>query len=315
MTGFDIKRIEEAYAKIDPVFLNSPQYQVKALNEVLETELELKVEIDNPLLCFKGRGADFVVSKLPAEKSVVCASAGNFGLAMAYACRKRRISLIVYAAENASSVKIEKIRNLDARVVLHGKDFDFAKLQAKQFALREQATFIEDGLQDEIALGAGTIAIEMLRSLPLDYVLVPVGNGALINGVGSVFKALNPATTIIAVQAAGASAMIESWRNKKLTVHDDVNTIADGISVRIPIAESLCRMEKIVDDGLLVSDESILKAMALLKHLAGIYIEPSAAVGIAAILQYPEKFRKKRGGTILTGANITEAQVRNWFSE
>src|SRR5262245_61514322 len=122
-----LERIEEAARRIDPVFLDTPQYVCEPLGDELGCRLALKVETLNPIRSFKGRGADWLVQHLSPGAALICASAGNFGQAMAYACRARSVSLTVYAAESANPLKIERMRAMGARVVLAGADFDAAK--------------------------------------------------------------------------------------------------------------------------------------------------------------------------------------------
>src|SRR6516164_3346569 len=106
-----LERIEEAAQIIEPVFLNSPAFQVESLESVLGCRLVLKVEVLNPVRSFKGRGACYLASQIPARTRLVCASAGNFGQAMAYACRSRGIGLIVFASANANELKVERMRS------------------------------------------------------------------------------------------------------------------------------------------------------------------------------------------------------------
>jgi threonine dehydratase len=115
------------------------------------------------------------------------------------------------------------------------------------------------------------------------------------------------------VQAAGAPAMIDSWRTGQVVVHEQIQTIADGIGVRVPIPEALQDMAGLVDDALLVQEDSILKGMRLLHSHAGIVPEPSAAVGVAAILENQQRFKDKKVGTIICGGNLTEQQVKDWL--
>lgn len=309
-----IDRIEDAVTKIDPVFLHTPQYSNESLNEVLHTSLILKIEILNPVRSFKGRGADLLVSQINTNAPLICASAGNFGQAMAYACRKRKINLTVYASTNANPLKIERMRKLGAHVVLHGEDFDAAKVEAKQVAASSGTRFVEDSLDIETLEGSGTIGLELLE-LPqkIDVLLVALGNGALINGIGKVFKERSPQTKIIAVQASGAPAMTESWKHHTIITADHVNTIADGIAVRIPVPQALEDMRGIVDDAFLVQEASILQAMKLLHLHTGMVTEPSGAVGIAAILEYRKFMEGKTIATIICGGNVTEQQLHAWF--
>lgn len=312
-----LERVREAARTVDPVFLNTPQFVSEPLSEALGVRVTLKLELLNPVRSFKGRGADFLVSSLKDAQptpQLVCASAGNFGQAVAYAARKHRLPLTVYAAENANALKVERMRALGAVVRLSGSDFDAAKLAAKTFARQTASAMLEDGLNPETAEGAGTMGLELLRLAdPPEVLLVPLGNGALISGVALAVKAARPDLKIIAVQAEGAPAMVESWRTGRVVVHERVDTIADGIAVRLPVPEALGDMAGLVDDALLVADETILRAMRLLHLHVGVVTEPSGAVGVAAVLAHAERFRGAHVGTIICGGNVTAEQLRTWF--
>lgn len=312
MSRFQLADIQAAATQIDTVFLNSPQYECEPLSDALGAEVTVKVETNNPIRSFKGRGADLLVQR--AAEPLVCASAGNFGQAVAYAGRKHGIPVTVFASTHANPLKVERMKALGATVMATGDDFDAAKAAARMFALRNGVRFVEDSRDVETAIGAGTIALELLAGhAHLDAVLVPVGNGALINGIGTVYRALQPSTKVIGVQAKGAPAMVESWRQKRLVRHDAIHTIADGIGVREPVPEALADMQDIIDDALLVSEESILKAMRLLFQTAGLVSEPSGAVGVAAMLEHGTTLHHKRVGVILCGSNLTEGQMRAWL--
>jgi threonine dehydratase len=300
-----LERVEQAARTIDPVFLRTPQFVCEPLSDALGRRVAVKIETLNPVGSFKGRGADFLVSEAQRDVPLLCASAGNFGQAMAYACRKRGLKLTVYASTNASALKVERMRRLGAHVVLHGADFDAAKLEAKRIAPRLGARFVEDSLDIETLEGAGTMALEWLEfPEPLDALVVAVGNGAMFNSVARVMKARSPKTRMIAVQAAGAPAMIDSWRAGRVIVHERVNTIADGIAVRVPIPEAVEDMRGLVDDAVLVTEDTIIEAMRLLHDHVGIVAEPSGAVGVAALLEKPDMFRARLVGTIVTGGNV-----------
>ncbi len=131
----NIENIREAVGAIDPVFLNTPQYHADSLSQLLGVRVVVKVETANPIRSFKGRGAEYLASKIPKGTELLTASAGNFGQAMAYACRRRDFALTVYASVNANPFKLERMRMLGATVVLHGEDFDEAKIEAKRVAL------------------------------------------------------------------------------------------------------------------------------------------------------------------------------------
>ena len=311
-----LERIEAAARVIDPVFLNTPQWVCEPLGEELGARVALKAETLNPIRSFKGRGADWLVHNLPVGVALLCASAGNFGQAMAYACRARDVPLTVYAAEQANPLKIARMRAMGARVVLAGEDFDAAKALARETAAREGARFVEDSRDPEPTEGAGTIALELL-AFPerLDALLVPLGNGALLAGIATVIRALHPETKVVAVGASGAPAMVESLRSGRMVSHDRIDTIADGIGVRVPVPEALDDLRGLVDDLILVSDDGILRAMRLLHRHAGVVAEPSGAAGLAAVVQEPARFTGQTVGTMICGGNLTPAQMREWLAE
>lgn len=310
-----LERIEAASHNIDPVFLHTPQFKSEGLSDALGMELVLKVETVNPIRCFKGRGADFFVSQFSGRSTkFVCASAGNFGLGLAYAARKRGLQLVVFAAESANTLKLDGIRQLGAEVRLFGRDFDAAREEACAFAEASGAYFVLDGLEPAISEGAGTIAVEICNSAPsFDFAIVPVGDGALISGIGCWMKKHSPDTCLIGVCAAGAPAVAFSWRENSVQSTQRVDTIADGIAVRRPLPEALVILRSTIDDVLLVEDSSLIEAMRLVFRYEGLVVEPAGAAGLATILTYQEQFRGARVVIPLTGGNLTPEQVRQWL--
>jgi threonine dehydratase len=310
-----LDRIAQAATLIDPVFLNSPQFLAESLSARLGCRLVVKVETANPIRSFKGRGAEYLAAMMEGQPRLVCASAGNFGQGMAFAARKRGLSLTVFAAVSANPLKIERMRGLGAEVRLEGQDFDAAKLAARAFAAEAGARFVEDSRDVETAEGAGTIAIELLRwPEPFDTMLVPLGNGALLAGIARWVKAHQPATQMIGVSASGAPAMERSWRSGRIERFERITTIADGIGVRVPVPEALDDLAGLLDDILLVEDEAMLAAMQLAHQELGLVLEPSGAVGLAALLADGERFRGQLVATILCGGNLTPEQARQWLN-
>ena len=313
--SISVERIREASVTIDPVFRDSPQFVCEPLSDRLGVATILKVECLNPIRSFKGRGTDFLLQKMGRQSAgFVCASAGNFGQGMAYAARKRGDPMTVFAAVSANPLKIDRMRALGADVVLQGADFDEAKAAAKEHAGRSGSMYVEDGLIPAIAEGAGTIALELGRlEDPLDAVFVPLGNGSLINGIGTWVKKFFPATRVIAVCAAGAPSMELSWRAGRPVSTGAAHTIADGISVRVPIPEALTAMRSTVDEVMLVSDEEIVAAMRLLFVDAGLVVEPAGAAGVAAIAKRAGDYAGRRVATPICGGNLTEEQIERWL--
>jgi len=310
-----LEAIERAAQTIDPVFLNSPQFESEPLSATVGTRLTLKVETLNPIRSFKGRGADFFVrenAQALVGIDLVCATAGNFGQAMAYACRTQKRKIVIYSAENANPLKVARMRALGAEVRQTGDNFDSAKEAAKQFCANTGARFVEDGLDVAISEGAGTIAVEMARNARFERVLVPLGNGALLGGVARWMKATRPDIEIVGVCSSGADSMHASWHERKVVNRPSISTIADGIGVRTPIAEALDDMRGIVDDVILVSDESIIDSMRLAFEHAGLVTEPAGMAGVAALLEHAS-LRGTDTATIVCGSNITHEQAQKWL--
>jgi threonine dehydratase len=303
-SAIEVDRIREAARVIDPVFLHSPQYECEPLSERLGVATVLKVESVNPIRNFKGRGADYLLHRLgDAGKEIVCASAGNFGQAMAYACRKRGVPLSVFASDGANPLKLDRMRALGARVELEPGDFDQAKDAARRHAAESGKLFIEDGLHGPIGEGAGTIALELTeRDEPLHAIFVPLGNGSLVNGVGTWLKNVSPKTRVVAVCAEGAPSMALSWNQRK-AVEAPARTFADGVSVRTPVPAAVDITLQTVDEVMLVDDDAMRTWMQHLLSDAGLVIEPAGAAGVAAVANASAQWKGKRVATVLTGGN------------
>jgi threonine dehydratase len=278
--------------------------------------LFLKVETVNPIRSFKGRGTDFLVSGLPAgSPPMVCASAGNFGQGMAFAARKRNIPLVVFAAETANRLKLERMRELGADVRLAGQDFDEAKQHACAFADETGVRYIEDGREAAIAEGAGTIAVELGRwPHAFDFALIPLGNGALLAGIATWMKATSPATRRIGVCASGAPSMALSLELGRPQATESMQTIADGIGVRVPVPEALADLAGVVDEVLMVEDRVMIEAMQLVFRQHGLVVEPAGVAGLAAAITFRDRFRGASVVTPLCGGNLTAEQIQLWLS-
>lgn len=309
------KAIKEARSRIGAEFLDSPQLENKELSRAVGVPLVCKIESENVVGAFKGRGADSFINALPASiREVVTASAGNFGLALAYSAKRRGIAVTVYAAETASPVKLERIQSVGGTVKLQGCDFDEAKEHARRIAESMNVMYVEDGREPAITVGAGTMAMEITCwPQPIGTMLVPLGNGALLAGIGRWFRTHSSKTRMIGVCAEGAPAMLQSWRNHAAQSIPNVATIADGIAVRIPVPEALADLQGVVDDIVLVSDDAMKRALHLIYKYLALIVEPSAAAGVAALISHP-KLAQGVVCTPITGSNVTLDQMRTWLA-
>ncbi len=306
--------IRAVHGEIDPAFTGSPQYVHPGLSARLGVPVVVKVETDNPIRSFKGRGTWVAVHRLAGQgrigpdRPIVVASAGNFGQGIPYAARDVGVATVVFSSRHANPGKVVRMRTLGATVHQVGDDFDAAVAAAREYADEHGGEFLVDGEDASISTGAATMALEVTDAveagqLPaLAAAFVPVGNGALINGVGSWLKAAAPGCAVVGVQAEGAPAMTLSWRAGRPIDTPSVSTFADGIAARVAIPEAVALMAGRVDEMLLVSEAAMRDAQAELTSELGITVEGAAAASWAAALQRPVE-----GGAallIITGSNV-----------
>jgi threonine dehydratase len=315
-----VKGIEAAYSAIDPVFLDTPLLESEAANAAFGCRVLAKVETLNPTRAFKGRGTDWFVQNLVGpDQPLVAASAGNFGQGLAYAARKRNQTLVMFAATTANPLKVEAMRRLGADVRLAGSDFDAAKSAARAFAAAHGHLMVEDGAEPTIAEGAGTIALELTQQLAArehraDIILVPLGNGALLTGIGTWLKAKSPNCRVVGIVAEVAPSMLRSWSANASISTATAPTIADGIGVREPVHYALECMRTTVDDVWSVPEAALRHAMRLCHQHYGLVVEPAGAAGIAAVLEYSARLKSQTVATVLCGGNLTPEQMQEYLA-
>ena len=314
-TRLDTGRIRAARRVIDPVFLGTPLYRCEALEPDLRCAVSIKLETANPVRSFKARGTEVIASQLAGNgsKALVCASAGNLGQALAWSGRGRGLDVTVVASRFAPAAKLDRIRALGARVELVDGDFDMARERAAALARYDGIRLVEDSLDIETCEGAATIGLELAATAPsFDAVLIALGGGALATGVGHVLKALAPEVEVICVQPLGAPAMTHSWRQRRVVTTGPTSTIADGVAGRRPIRAVLDDLLLVADDAVLVQEASIIAGLRMLLDHAGLVVEPSAALGIAAILEDRDRFAGRHVVTIVCGSNVDPQAYRRW---
>ena len=304
----DLDAVTRAHRALPIGVRDTPQYWEPLLSSALGRDVAVKLECFNPVRSFKARGAHAFLASVPDGTRVVCASAGNFGQGVAWAAQDRDVEVTVYAATTASPNKLDRMRELGAKLEVVGEDYDAAKDAARAAVADDPAAvWVEDGADDEVTVGAATVGLE-LTALDPEVVLVPVGNGALIIGVASWLAAYAPRTRVIGVCAAGAPAMLHSWQRGTVVNYPRIDTFAEGVGVRAPIPAAVAATRQLVHDMIAVEDDAILEAMRCLHDTIGVLVEPAAALGIAALLASgTDPVPDGQVATIITGANYTAA--------
>jgi threonine dehydratase len=288
--------IRTARASIDPAFLDSPQYVHDGLSARLGFPVIVKVETVNPIRSFKGRGTSVAIRALAGEgrigpeRPIACVSAGNFGQGVAHAARALGIPAIVFTSNHANPRKIGRMRALGAEVIGVGEDFDTARAASETYAAAHPVELLVDGEDPQIAAGAATLAQEVTDDiaagrLPMPVLAsIPVGNGALINGVGSWLRATAPGCRIVGIQAERADAMARSFAAGRPIDTDAADTYADGIATRVSIPRAVTLMTGRVDEMRTVSEAALHDSQTLLTDELGITVEGAAAATWAGLL-------------------------------
>jgi threonine dehydratase len=314
-TRLDLDRIHAAGQAIDPAFLNTPMYQSDALGHRLGCTVSVKLETANPVRSFKARGTELVASLLAGQgrTAAVCASAGNLGLALAWSGRRRGLEVTVVASRRAPVAKLDRIRALGAELELVDGDFETARERAASIARQRGIRLVEDSLDIETCEGAATIGLELAGAeSSFDAVLIALGGGAMATGVGYVLKNLRPGVEVICVQPMGAPAMTRSWRERRVVTTESTDTIADGVAGRRPIPAVLDDLLAVADDAVLVQESSIIAGMGLLLEHTGLVVEPSAALGVAAVLEDRDRFAGRHLVTVICGSNVGLDAYHRW---
>jgi len=296
----------------------TPLLKANVLSDLLNSDIWLKREDCTPVKSFKLRGALSVLGDLAdsdkSVKKIVAASAGNYGLAIAEACKRNNVESIIFVPEDANISKIERIKLTGSEVIKTGRDFDDAKLNAKKYAEDTGLLFLEDGKLPGMHMGAETIGNEIIES-NFDYVFVPIGNGSLISGIGNAVKDRTNNTKIIGLIPSESPSMFLALNNKNFE-NQTADTIADGLSVRNPVIDSVNLVKEIVDDVLLVEEDLLMKSMKSFIDYENLLVEPSAAITLAGFVQYRDKFPdQSKICFIITGGLVDPRMVDNIISE
>jgi threonine dehydratase len=258
----------------------------------------LKREDLHELGAFKWRGALPTLERWRSD--VVTASTGNHGAATAWAAQRLGVRATVFVPDNAPASKLAILEGLGADVRHAAGDLDDAKDAARAYAEREGLPFFEDGAEPSQYAGYAAIGREILAELQPAAVVVPVGNGALLAGIG---RAVRPPVRRIGVAAAEAPVMAESWQAGRPTTSSRSATMADGLAVRVAIPAAVDALADSADEFVLVSEAELARAVAAYAR-AGLRIEPSGAATLAALAQLDVE-----GPVVLivSGCNIDDA--------
>ncbi|NKQ39976.1 MAG: threonine ammonia-lyase [Sulfurovum sp.] len=305
----DLKAVKKAHARVSEVIHRTPFSYAPILSSISGYEVYLKKENLQRTGAFKLRGAFNKIATL-VEKGdrdgVVAASAGNHAQGVAFAAKHFGICATIVMPDFTPLTKVTGVKELGAKVILHGANYDEAYAYAKSYTKEQGKSFVHPFEDEAVIAGQGTVALEMLQDIPdLDAIIVPVGGGGLISGMAVATKSLNADVKVIAVASAGAPAMKQSYDEGKAIDSINVRTIADGIAVRDTSSVTLEYISKFVDEFDLVSEGEIANAVLFLLEKQKLLVEGAGAVGVASLLHNKLNLPKdSKVGIVLSGGNI-----------
>ena len=255
---------------------------------------------------FKVRGAYYKISQLTEEErshGVIACSAGNHAQGVALAATKNGISSVICLPDGAPISKVEATKSYGAQICLVPGVYDDAYAEAIRQRDEKGYTFIHPFDDLRVATGQGSIAMEIVRELPLvDYILVPIGGGGLATGVSTLAKLLNPKIKVIGVEPAGAACLKASFEADKVVTLDGVNTIADGTAVKTPGTNLFPYLKENLDDIITVEDSELVVCFLDMVENHKMIVENSGLLTVAALKHL--KAEGKKVVSILSGGNM-----------
>ena len=298
--------IQAAAARLQGQVLDTPCVESRTLSQVTGAQVFLKMENLQFTASFKERGACNKLVQLSAEeraRGVVAMSAGNHAQGVAFHAQRLGIRAVIVMPRFTPGVKVARTRGFGAEVILHGDTLDAASEHARALAREQGLTFVHPFDDEAIMAGQGTLALEMLAEQPdLDTLGVPIGGGGLISGVATAAKALKSGIRVVGVQTARFPGAVNAITGSAHA--QGASTIAEGIAVSSPGAQCLPLIRQHVDELLLVDEGDIEQAIVMLLEIEKTLSEGAGAAALAALLRYPEQFKGRKVGLVLSGGNI-----------
>ena len=301
-----LAKFEEACEAVSRVTLDTELIYSDYFSEQTGGKVYLRPENRQRTGAYKVRGAYYKISTLSEEernRGLITASAGNHAQGVAYAARECGARAVIVMPTTTPLIKVNRTKALGAEVVLHGDVYDDAAAYAAKLAEENGYTFIHPFDDPDVATGQGTIAMEIIKELPLvDIILVPVGGGGLATGVSTLAKYLKPNVKVIGVEPEGAACLKASFEQGKVVTLPSVNTIADGTAVKTPGSVIFPYLQKNLDEIVTVPDQELVTAFLDMVENHKMIVENSGLLTVAALRHID--CRGKKVVSVLSGGNM-----------
>jgi threonine dehydratase len=305
--------VRAAAARIAGRVLRTPALRSDVVSAATGAHVTLKLENLQATGAFKERGAANRLALLTAAErraGVIAVSAGNHAQAVARHAQLAGITAVIVMPSFTPLSKVSRTGGWGARVVLHGDTLEEAATHAHELARAEGLVFVHPYDDAAVMAGQGTLALELLEDVPdIDALVIPVGGGGLIAGCAVAATGVKPGIEVIGVEVSAYAALAQRLAGQPVQVGGA--TIAEGIAVRDIGALPIEVIRATVADVLVVPERTVEEAIALLAEGGKIVAEGAGAVGVAALLAFPDRFAGRRVGVPITGGNIDARILAN----
>jgi len=281
--------VRAAARVLDGVAVRTPLRDAPDLSARVGVPVALKCELLQPIGAFQIRGAYHALARLVGRggaQGVVPASSGNHGQALAFAARQFGLRAVIVMPQSAPGIKVDGVRRHGGEVVLAGATRSPEQgARAEAIARDENLALIPSYDHPDVIAGQGTVGLEILEQRPeTQTILVPVGGGGLIAGISVAIAALAPSIEIFGVEPAGAAKLTAALAAGEPQTLGNTTSIADGLLPRSIGTLTFDLLRRTVRGAVTVTDEDITDAVRYLHQHADLRVEPSGAVGVAALL-------------------------------
>ena len=300
------------HKRILPYIHNTPVLSSRLINKIAGAELFFKCENFQRMGAYKIRGATNAILQLSEEArscGVVTHSSGNFAQALALAARSLGVKAYIVMPSSAPKIKIKAVEEYGGQITICEPTLKAREAGSERIQKETGAKFIHPSNNEEVILGQGTAAMELLADMPnLDGIIVPVGGGGLIAGTALAAHYFSQKGKVYGAEPFEADDAYRSLISGKIEGNKSTNTVADGLKTVLG-DKNFPIIQKYVDGIIRVAEDEIISAMHLIWERMKIIVEPSSAVALAAVLKEKEKFRTMHLGIIISGGNVDLEQL------
>ncbi|MBT8184405.1 MAG: pyridoxal-phosphate dependent enzyme [Eudoraea sp.] len=302
----------ETHSRISPYIHKTPVLESRLINKIAGAEIHFKCENFQRMGAYKIRGATNAILQLSASArscGVVTHSSGNFAQALALAADNLGVKAYIVMPSSAPGIKVKAVEEYGGKIFICDPTLAAREAASEEIQRDTGAIFIHPSNDEDVILGQGTAALELLEEVPdIDAVITPVGGGGLLAGSALAAHFFGKHCRVYGGEPFEADDAYRSMISGKIEGNISTNTIADGLKTVLG-DKNFPIIQKYVDEIIRVTEDEIISAMHLIWERMKIIIEPSSAVALAAVLREKEKFSSKKIGIVISGGNVDLEQL------